>query len=267
MRRGLFTAVLSGALIGFCGAAFADTTDDSGSSGGAPARQDYRGGGQRGNWNGGQRGNWNGGRGGFRGGPGGGRDFRGGQRPNWAAVLYGRMLREGEIQAKFPKEYEAAAKQMLEAEAKLRELAKKAKVELPADNNSLYRELRFKDPAGFAEVEKLLKSQDRDERRKGMEKMRALAEKNGIKLPGPGMGGGMGFRRPGGEGRDGGNRGGDGPRMRDNNPRQIRLVREKFPEEFKKVNELRQAGKKQEADELLRDLMRRVAPRRPAPRD
>ena len=261
MRRGLFTAVLSGALIGFCGAAFADTTDDSGSSGGAPARQDYRGGGQR-NWNGGQRGNWNGGRGGFRGGPGGGRDFRGGQRPNWAAVLYGRMLREGEIQAKFPKEYEAAAKQMLEAEAKLRELAKKAKVELPADNNSLYRELRFKDPAGFAEVEKLLKSPETS--REGMEKMRALAEKNGIKLSG-GMGGGM--RRGGGEGRDGGPRGGEGPRMRDNTARLIGTVREKFPEEFKKVNELRQAGKKQEADELLRDLMRRVAPQRPAPRN
>ena len=181
----------------------------------------------------------------------------------FGGMMFNRTLREGEIQAKFPKEYEAAAKQLVEAEAKLRELAKKAKVELPADMNSTYRELRLKDPAGFAEVEKLLKSQDRDERRKGMEKMRALAEKNGIKLPGPGMGGGMGFRRPGGEGRDGGPRGGDGPRMRDNNPRQIRLVREKFPEEFKKVNELRQAGKKQEADELLRDLMRRVAPRPP----
>jgi len=263
MRRGLFAAVLSGALIGFCGVAFADTTDDSGNGGGdAPNRQNFRDGGnrggQRGNWGGGgqrggQRGNWGGGRGGFRGGPGGG----------FGGMMYNRTLREGEIQAKFPKEYEAAAKQLIEAEAKLRELARKAKVELPADMNSTYRELRLKDPAGFAEVEKLLKSQDRDERRKGMEKMRALAEKNGIKLPGPAMGGGMGFRRPGGEGRDGGNRGGDGPRMRDNNPRQIRLVREKFPEEFKKVNELRQAGKKQEADELLRDLMRRVAPRPP----
>ncbi len=185
----------------------------------------------------------------------------------FGGMMYNRTLREGEIQAKFPKEYEAAAKQLIEAEAKLRELAKKAKVELPADMNSTFRELRLKDPAGFAEAEKLLKSQERDERRQGMEKMRTLAEKNGIKLPGPGMGGGMGFRRPGGEGRDGGQRGGEGPRMRDNNPARIRLVREKFPEEFKKVNELRQAGKKQEADELLRDLMRRVSPRRPAPRD
>jgi len=267
MRRGFLTAVLSGALIGFCGMAFADTTDDSGSSGGqgnwrrGPGGQGGQGGYRRGP----------GGQGGYRrgpGGPGGGRDFRGGQRPNWAAVLYGRMLREGEIQAKFPKEYEAAAKQMLEAEAKLRELAKKAKVELPADNNSLYRELRFKDPAGFAEVEKLLKSPETS--REGMEKMRTLAEKNGVKLPAPG------FRRPGGPGgqggfpggdRDGGSRGGDGPKMRDNNTRQIRLVREKFPDEFKKFRELQQAGKKQEADELLRDLMRRVAPRRPAPRD
>ncbi|MBQ7694776.1 MAG: hypothetical protein IJT50_06595, partial [Lentisphaeria bacterium] len=201
------------------------------------------------------------GRGGFRGGPGGGMGGMG-----FGGMMFSRTLREGEIQAKFPKEYEAAAKQMIEAEAKLRELARKAKVELPADINSSYRELRLKDPAGFAEIEKLLKSQDRDERRQGMEKMRALAEKNGIKLAGP-MGGGMMFRRPGGEGRDGGSRGGEGgPRMRDNNPARIRLIREKFPEEFKKVNELRQAGKRQEADELLRDLMRRVSNQRP-PRD
>ena len=262
MRRGFLTAVLSGALIGFCGMAFADTTDDSGNGGGeSPNRQNFRDGrrgGQRGNFGdrrGGQRGNWG---------------DRGGQRGNWGGpggfggMMFNRTLREGEVQAKFPKEYEAAAKQLIEAEAKLRELAKKAKVDLPADMNSTYRELRLKDPAGFAEIEKLLKSREWDERRQGMEKMRALAEKNGIKLPGPN------FRRPGGpggDGRDGGSRGGDGPRMRDNNTRQIRLVREKFPEEFKKVRELQQAGKKQEADELLRDLMRRVAPRRPAPRD
>ena len=195
MRRGLFTAVLSGALIGFCGAAFADTTDDSGSGAQQQPRQNYGGGRD-------YRGGGRDYRGGGRDYRGGGRDFRGmggqrgGQRPNWAAMLYGRTLREGEIQAKFPKEYEAAAKQMIEAEAKLRELARKAKVELPADINSSYRELRLKDPAGFAEIEKLIKSQDRDERRQGMEKLRALAEKNGIKLPGP-MGGGMMFRRPG----------------------------------------------------------------------
>ena len=261
MRRGLFTAVLSGALIGFCGTAFADTTDDSGSGAQQQPRQNYGGGRD-------YRGGGRDYRGGGRDYRGGGRDFRGmggqrgGQRPNWAAMLYGRTLREGEIQAKFPKEYEAAARQMLEAEAKLRELARKAKVELPADNNSLCRELRFKDPAGFAEVEKLLKSPETS--REGMEKMRALAEKNGIKLAG-GMGGGM--RRGGGEGRDGGQRGNEGPRMRDNTARLIGTVREKFPEEYKKWNELRQAGKKQEADELMRDLMRRVAPPRRAPRD
>ncbi|MBQ7695724.1 MAG: hypothetical protein IJT50_11455, partial [Lentisphaeria bacterium] len=63
MRRGFLTAVLSGALIGFCGMAFADTTDDSGNGGGDSGRPNFRDGGGRG----GQRGNWGGGRGGQRG--------------------------------------------------------------------------------------------------------------------------------------------------------------------------------------------------------
>jgi len=261
MKRVFLATVLSGALIGFCGIASADTTDNSGDDGAQQGRRNFgeRGGerGGRGNWGGdrGGRGNWGGGRGnwgGGRGNWGGGRGMGGG--------MFARSARESEIQAKFPEEYAAVAKQLIEAEKKLQDLAKKAKVELPADTNSAYRELRLKDAAGFAEAEKLLKS--RETMRQGMEKIRELAKKHDVKLPMPPMMGRPGQGGPGGQG--GPNA--DGPRMRDNNPRQIRLVREKFPEEFKKVTELRQAGKRQEAEELLRDLMRRAAPPR-APRD
>ena len=46
--------------------------------------------------------------------------------------------------------------------------------------------------------------------------------------------------------------------MRRNEAAKIRAVREKFPKEWEKVRELQREGKKKEAEELIRQLMRDV---------
>ena len=230
MKRSLFTAFLSGALVVCSVSVFADTTE----------------GGNTGN-NGGQR--WGGPGGGMRGGqrwggPGGG--MRGGM--GFGGMMLGRISRESEIEKKFPKEYAEVAKQLIDAENKLQELAKKAKVELPSDNNNVYRQLKIKAPAEFAEIEKKLNA--RETMRDGFTQLRALAEKHQLKLT---FGFGMGQRR-GGEMRQPENR----PQMRRNDAAKVRAIREKFPKDWEKYRDLRREGKNREAEELVRELMRRL---------
>ena len=228
MKRNILSTVLCGALIGFSGYVFADTVEGN-PGGGRPA---WGQGGMRG----GQR--W-GGQGGMRGGMG------------FGGMMLNRISKEAEIQQKFPEEYAKAAKQLIEAEAKLQELAQKAKVELPVDNNYVLRQLKTKAPAEFADIENKLKT--RETAREGFEKLRALAEKHNLKLSF-----GMGF------GMRGGMRGNDAPasdnsaRMRRNDVAKINAVREKFPEEWAKVLELRRNNKPREARELTRQLILRL---------
>lgn len=247
MKRSLLSTVLCGALIGFSGYAFADTTEAN--PGGRPA---WRQGGQ-GGMRGGQR--WGGGQGGMRGmrggqrwggGQGGMRGMRGGM--GFGGMMFNRISKEAEIQQKFPEEYAKAAKQLMEAEAKLQELAQKAKVELPVDNNYVYRQLKIKAPAEFAAIEEKLKS--RETMREGFENLRKLAEQHKLKLS-------FGMGRPGMRGPEA-PRGDDRPQMRRNDVAKINAVREKFPQEWAKVLELRKNNKHREAREMTRQLILRL---------
>ena len=197
---------------------------------------------------GGQR--W-GGRGGMGAmGPGG---MGGGMRFGGGSGMLGRLSKEGEIQKKFPEEYAKIAKQLIDAENALQELAKKAKVELPAENNNVLRQLKMKAPAEFADIENKLK--ERETMREGFEKLRALAEKHNLKLGFFMMRGGM----RGGEAPAEASR----PQMRRNDVAKINAVREKFPAEWQKVLELRRSNKHREAGELTRELIQRLDNPRP----
>ena len=247
MKRSLFTAFLSGALVVCSVSVFADTTEGGNTGNNGGQRWGGSRGGMRGGMRGGQR--WGGPGGGMRGGQrwgGSGGGMRGGM--GFGGMMLGRISRESEIEKKFPKEYAEVAKQLIDAENKLQELAKKAKVELPSDNNNVYRQLKIKAPAEFAEIEKKLNA--RETMRDGFTQLRALAEKHQLKLT---FGFGMGQRR-GGEMRQPENR----PQMRRNDAAKVRAIREKFPKDWEKYRDLRREGKNREAEELVRELMRRL---------
>ena len=247
MKRSLFTTVLCGALVATSVSLSADTTEAGSPNNNARFGQGGRGGfgGGRGQFGGG-RGQFGGGRGQFgggmrRGGFGGGMMMGGG--------MLGRIIKENEIQQKFPKEYAELVKQLIDAENKLQELAKQAKVELPTDNNHVYRQLKLKAPAEFAAIEKKLAS--RETMREAFGELRALAEKHNLKLA---FGFGMGFRRGGDEAQQSAAR----PQMRRNDAAKVRAIREKFPQEWEQVRKLQRENKRREADELLKELLRRV---------
>ena len=135
-----------------------------------------------------------------------------------------------------------------EADAKLRELAKKAGVEIPKTFAEQMAELKEKYPKEMAEIEELQKT----DRMAAFRKMRELAEKAGIALP---------FGRPGqGPGRMGGRGdvpGEDAPRMRANPMQQLRQLRQKFPKEMAEVEELRRtdpAAARAKMQELIKQL-------------
>ena len=135
-----------------------------------------------------------------------------------------------------------------EADAKLRELAKKAGIEIPKTFAEQMAELKEKYPKEMAEIEELQKT----DRMAAFRKMRELAEKAGIALP---------FGRPGqGPGRMGGRGdvpGEDAPRMRANPMQQLRQLRQKFPKEMAEVEELRRtdpAAARAKMQELIKQL-------------
>lgn len=141
---------------------------------------------------------------------------------------------EAQIKAKFPEEYAAIEKMRAEADAKLKELAKKAGVEIPKTYAEQMADLKEKYPKEMAEIEELQKT----DRMAAFRKMRELAEKAGIQLnfgrPG-GMGGGPGMG-PGGPGREGAE---PAVAPRTNPMQQLRELRRKFPQEMAAIEELR----------------------------
>ncbi len=143
---------------------------------------------------------------------------------------------EALIKAKFPEEYAAIEKLRAEADTKLKELAKKAGVEIPKTYAEQLAELKEKYPKEMAEIEELRKT----DRMGAMRKMRELAEKAGIQLsfgrPG-GMGGGPGMGPGGPGGREDGEQATTAPRM--NPMQQLRELRRKFPKEMAAIEELR----------------------------
>jgi len=126
-----------------------------------------------------QRGNRQGGFGENRGGWGGNR--QGGFRQGgFGGMMLNRISKEAEIEAKYKEEYTAIAKQMIDAEKKLAELAKKANVELPSETNMVLRQLKMEYPAEFDAIRK--KMQSRETMFEGMNDLQKLAEKENLKL-------------------------------------------------------------------------------------
>ena len=140
-----------------------------------------------------------------------------------------RFKAEEEIRQKFPKELEEALKQLAEAENKVAELAKKAKVKLPESNDSKLRQLQAKAPAEFA---KLLNEEDF---RKVFMGLRELAKTNGIEF------GGMGSRQRGPRGPEGAPGAENAPRRR--GPVDMARLRRMYPEEMKKLDEIRSSDR------------------------
>ena len=177
----------------------------------------------------------------------GGRQFRPG-RDGMERRGDPRAEAEAQIKEKFPAEYAEIEKLRAEADAKLRELAKKAGIEIPKTFAEQMAELKEKYPKEMAEIEELQKT----DRMAAFRKMRELAEKAGIALP---------FGRPGqGPGRMGGRGdvpGEDAPRMRANPMQQLRQLRQKFPKEMAEVEELRRtdpAAARAKMQELIKQL-------------
>ena len=205
-----------------------------------------------------QRGN-RGGRGGEefgrRGGH-GGEEFggRGGRTSfgNRGGMMMGgnqRAEAENQIKAKFPQEYEAIEKARSQAEEQLQALAEKAGVKLPPTQEAMFRkmaEIREKYNAEFEEIRKLRSADPQAAREKTME----IFRREGIEMP---M---MNFRRPGGE--TGMNpppparRKNSGQDMR----KKIEQIRKAYPEEMKKIQELRA-----EDPQKFREEMRKLAER------
>ncbi len=143
---------------------------------------------------------------------------------------------EAQLKQKYPTEYAEIEKLRAEADTKLKELAKKAGVEIPKTYAEQLAELKEKYPKEMAEIEELRKT----DRMGAMRKMRELAEKAGIQLsfgrPG-GMGGGPGMGPGGPGGREDGEQATTAPRM--NPMQQLRELRRKFPKEMAAIEELR----------------------------
>lgn len=163
------------------------------------------------------------------------RGRRGGQQ-GFGGSMFARFKAEEEIKNKFPKEYAEAEKQLFEAEAKLRELAKKAKVDLPETTASKLRVLKHKQPGDFSRI---ISEQDG---RKAFGDMMKLAGENGVELMPQGMRG----RHPGMRGeREDGPRGSEmregGERQRRSGRVDFNKLRKLYPEEMKKLDELRRS--------------------------
>ena len=167
----------------------------------------------------------------MRGGRGFGRNGRAGGFGGMMARMnpLARFKAEEEIRQKFPKELDEALKQLAEAEKKVAELAKKAKVELPESNDSKLRQIQAKKPAEFA---KLVKEEDF---RKAFTGLRELAEEAGVEF------GGMGPRQRGPRGPEGAPGAENAPRRR--GPVDMARLRRMYPEEMKKLDEIRRSDR------------------------
>lgn len=164
---------------------------------------------------------------------GGNRMMRGGMMGGLA-----NFIAEEEIRAKFPKEFAELEKSALELDKKQAELAAKAGVKLQETMESKLRKLRAADPAGFTAVIAEIKKNPRG----GFSKMMELAKKHKIEL----------FSRPGG-----GRQLPPPPAAGRNIGRpDFRKLRQLYPEEMKKYEELRRE-KPAEARKILEELVKR----------
>lgn len=140
---------------------------------------------------------------------------------------------EAKIKEKFPTEYAEIEKLRADADAKLKELAVKAGIELPKTYAEVIAEIKTKFPKEMAEFEELQKT----DRMAAFRKLRELAEKAGVSLPRPGGMGGPGMGGMGGPGA--GREDADQPPPRVNPMQQLRELRQKYPKEMAEIEELR----------------------------
>ena len=159
---------------------------------------------------------------------------------------------EALIKEKFPAEYAEIEKLRAEADAKLKDLAKKAGIEIPKTFNEQMAELKEKYPKEMAEIDELRKT----DRMAAFRKMRELAEKAGISFARPGGMGGPGMGGPGMGQREEGEQ--SPQRM---NPMQ--QLRRKFPKEMAEIDELRKTDPAA-AQAKLRALAAKLEAEKPA---
>lgn len=158
---------------------------------------------------------------------------------------------EAKLKEQYPAEYAEIIKLREQAETQLKALAKKAGVELPAapkSRDEIMSELKAQYPAEYAEIEKL---RNAGNWREAMEKTRSLAEKAGIQMPGPGRNNRSGRERDSREIEE------KGASPRENPSRHLRAIREQYPQEWKKFQELRNSDPA-EAQKLLRKLVKQL---------
>jgi len=160
------------------------------------------------------------------------------------------LAAEGRIRARFPEEYAAVSREMSAAEEKMRSLAERAGVDYPPSLAVQLRLLRNKAPERFTAIEEKAAESPREAMR---ELMRLAAEEN-VTLPimagRGGMRGGMRGDRP-----HRGDMDKPEPRRLKNPP--MRRLRETFPEEMKRYEDLRQSDP-DGAAKLLRELMSKL---------
>ena len=164
--------------------------------------------------------------------------MRGNRGNSGFAGAFERIIAEEELRSKFPAEYAEIDKAMAELEKKQTELAAKAKVTLPATMENNLRKLRLTDPQGYSAAVNTLKS----DRRSGFTKLNELAAKHNISLfPGRPSGG---FRKA------------EAPARNVARP-DFRKLREKFPQEMKQYEELRQKDPAK-AKTMLEELIKKI---------
>ncbi|MBP5530959.1 MAG: hypothetical protein J6Y54_02880 [Lentisphaeria bacterium] len=144
------------------------------------------------------------------------------------------LVIDGKIRKAFPQEFDAVNREFCAVEEKLEKLAERAGVQYPQSFHSQLHKLRAAAPEKMAEIERLAAEDPRG----AFRALNELAGEQGIDIAARGMRGG----------RRGGDRPGRGPRREEEPPPEprristppIRKLREAFPEEMKRYDELRQ---------------------------
>ena len=155
---------------------------------------------------------------------------------------FSRIIAEEEIRLKFPAEYAEIDKAMAELEKKQTELAEKAKIQLPVTMESSLRKLRLADPQSYTEAINTLKT----DRRNGFAKLNKLAAKHNISLFPSRRTGMHEFRKV------------EAPaKTRNIAIPNFRKLREKFPEEMKQYEEMRQKDTAK-AKIMLEELIKKM---------
>ena len=164
------------------------------------------------------------------------------------------LAADAKLRERFPEEFNAVIRELNAAEDKLNKLAERGGVKYPPNFTSQLRRLRDKAPEKFSAIER----RAADDPREAMRELFELAREQGVDLAMPMMRGGRGGRGgfPG-RGGFGGDRPEEPPAPRKLSTPPLRKLRENFPAEMKRYEELRQEDPAAAA-KLLRELADRL---------